>query len=142
MGPPSRHLAPESRMCKSTNHARQVLWRACRIPRLPSQMKQTKATLCLAPALFPQRLTPCPIEKSTCHISRIIRLQFTCTLLAGFHVKNPPISSARHKFPYITSPSTTVARAFVCGISGIGTFIISRSSTTKSAFLPGVKDPN
>src|SRR6266576_2968898 len=46
-----------------------------------------------------------------------------------------------HIIPYITSPSTTVARTLVCGISCIGTFITSRSNTTKSAFLPGVRDP-
>ena len=48
-------------------------------------------------------------------------------------------------FPYFASytvfPPTTVRSTFVCNISGGATFVRSRSSTTKSASIPGASVP-
>lgn len=46
-----------------------------------------------------------------------------------------------HSFPYSTSPSMTVAVTLVPKISSIGTVMILRSRTTKSAFFPIESEP-
>ena len=65
-----------------------------------------------------------------------------CIKSLSFYMQNLSGHKSGHNLPYITSPSTTVASTFVPKISCIGIFKILRSSTTKSAFFPGISEPS